>query len=69
MLPVATPPNAIVFSATKMNPVEMVRSVKNKEKNYNLSLPCILDESRFRYEHCLRDCHLLSGCFARQRVL
>ena len=25
MLPVATPPNAIVFSATGMNPVEMVR--------------------------------------------
>jgi sodium-dependent dicarboxylate transporter 2/3/5 len=24
MLPVATPPNAIVFSAAKMNPVEMV---------------------------------------------
>ena len=24
MLPVATPPNAIVFSAAKMDPVEMV---------------------------------------------
>jgi sodium-dependent dicarboxylate transporter 2/3/5 len=26
MLPVATPPNAIVFSAAKMDPVEMMKS-------------------------------------------
>ncbi len=29
MLPVATPPNAIVFSAAKMNPVEMVIYLKH----------------------------------------
>ncbi len=29
MLPVATPPNAIVFSAAHMNPVDMVSIIKN----------------------------------------
>lgn len=59
MLPVATPPNAIVFSAAKMDPVEMV----NNSRHLLVINLCLIervstDEIRLVHEHRLRHCHL-----------
>ena len=66
MLPVATPPNAIVFSAAHMNPVDMV-SIIFISSIYRIHIYLLiqvllnlLDESRFLDEHnlCYGDLHI-----------
>lgn len=48
MLPVATPPNAIVFSAAKMNPVEMVTFILKiiKYIDNNISLVFVIEQMK-----------------------
>jgi hypothetical protein len=70
MLPVATPPNAIVFSAAKMNPVEMVNRMIQPFRQINLHNVCLLfstDESWLVHELGLRDCHLRPDANVGQR--
>ena len=69
MLPVATPPNAIVFSAAKMNPVEMVICEVISEHQLRFTIRMFrmfnyfssdtpTDESWLVHEYCLRYRHL-----------
>jgi hypothetical protein len=53
MLPVATPPNAIVFSASKMKPIELVKSVELVRSDH-LHIELLADQSGFPDEHRLR---------------
>lgn len=76
MLPVATPPNAIVFSAAKMNPVEMVNRIHlyptfhQPFRQINLQNEWLVfstDESWLVHELGLRDCHLRPDANVGQR--